>query len=74
MENAPTIILFWLFIIAIFILMVVSMIEAIVLLKKSKEQSAKRMQFIGKICLTLGAICSIPIFLVLGYILYIYIG
>lgn len=74
MENAPTIILFWLFIIAIFILMVVSMIEAIVLLKKSKEQSAKKMQFVGKICLTLSIICSIPILLVVGYILYIYIG
>ena len=48
--------------------------EITALLKKSKEQSGKRMQFIGKICLTLGAICSIPIFLVLGYILYIYIG
>ena len=74
MENAPTIILFWFFIIAIFILMVVAMIEAIALLKKSKEQSAKKMQFVGKICLTLSIICSIPIFLVVGYILYIYIG
>lgn len=74
MENAPTIILFWFFIIAIFILMVVSMIEAIVLLKKGKEQSTKKMQFVGKICLTLSIICSIPIFLVVGYILYIYIG
>ena len=74
MENAPTIILFWFFIMAIFILMIVSIIEAIALLKKSKEQSAKKTQFVGKICLTLSILCAIPIFLVVGYILYIYIG
>ena len=74
MENAPTIILFWFFILAILMLMVVSMIAAIILFNKGKEQNAKTMQFIGKICLTLSIICSIPIFLVVGYILYIYIG
>ncbi len=74
MENAPTIILFWFFILAILMLMVVSMIAAIILFNKGKEQKAKTMQFIGKICLTLSIICSIPIFLVVGYILYIYIG
>ena len=74
MENAPTIILFWIFIIVTIILMVASMMTAIILLKKGKEQSAKKMQFIGKICLFLSIICSIPIFLVVGYILYLYIG
>ena len=73
MENAPTIILFWAFIIAIFILMIVLMLTAIFLFKKGKEQSVKKMQFAGKICLTLSIICSAPIVLVIGYILYIYI-
>ena len=36
MENTPTIILFWIFAVAIAILAVVSMIVAIVLLTKSK--------------------------------------
>ena len=67
MENTPTIILFWLFIIIIFILMLVSMMAAIILLKKGK------MPFVGKICLTLSTICSIPILFVVGYILYVYI-
>ena len=74
MENTPTIIIFWLFIVAIFILMVVSTIAAIIIHKKGKEQSAKKMQFIGKLCLTLSIICSVPTFLVIGYVLYIYIG
>jgi len=69
MDNAPTIILFWLFIIAIFLLMVASMIMAVVLIKKGKE----KMLLIGKACLALSTICSIPIILVVGYILYIYI-
>ena len=74
MENTPDIILFWFFIIAIFILMVVSQIAAIILLKKDKEQSTKKIQFAGKISLALSIICSIPVFLIIGYILYIYIG
>lgn len=74
MENAPTIILFWIFIILTIILMIASMMTAIILLRKGKEQSAKKMQFIGKICLILSIICSIPIFLMVGYILCLYIG
>ena len=74
MENAPTIILFWFFIIVTIVFMVASMMTAIILLKKGKEQSAKKMQFIGKLCLTLSIICSVPTFLVIGYVLYIYIG
>ena len=74
MKNAPTIILFWCFVITIFILMIVLMIAAIILIKKGKEQSAKKIRFLGKICLILSIMCSIPIILVVGYILYIYIG
>lgn len=73
MENAPTIILFWYFGIAIILLMIAWMIMALVLIKKGKGQSSKRMQFFGKICMILSIICSVPISLVVGYILYIYI-
>ena len=74
MENAPTIILFWFSIIAIVILIVVSLVMAIVLFKKNAEQYCQKMQFAAKICLTLSILCSIPIFLVIGYILYLRIG
>ena len=72
-ENAPIIIIFWFFIVIIFILMVVSMIAAIAIHRKVREGSTQKMQFIGKLCLALSIICSIPIFLVVVYILYIYI-
>ena len=74
MENAPTIILFWYFGIIIFILMIALMIMAMILIKKGTEQNAKMIQFLGKIGLILSIICAIPIILVVGYILYIYIG
>ena len=74
MENTPTIILFWFFIIAIFMLMLISMTVAIMRLKKGKAQSAGKTRLVGKICLILSVICSIPIFLVVGSILYIYMG
>lgn len=74
MENAPDIIIFWLFIMAVFVFMFVSMIAAMILLKKGKEQHAEGMRFAGKICLILSIICSVPIVSVAGYILYIYIG
>jgi len=73
MENAPTIILFGYFGITIFILMIALMVAAIVLIKKSKGQSSKTMRFLGKMCLTLSIVCSIPIVLTVGYILYIYV-
>ena len=47
---------------------------AINLIRKSREQNTNKMQLLGKICLGIGVICAIPIFLVLGYILYLYIG
>lgn len=74
MENTPVIVLFWYFGIVIFIFMITLMIVAIKLIKKGKRQSDKKTLFSGKICLTLSVICSIPIILVVGYILYIYIG
>ena len=74
MENAPNIILFWYLIIALFVLMIALIITAINLIRKSREQNTNKMQLLGKICLGLGVIYAIPIFLVLGYILYLYIG
>lgn len=74
LENTPTIILFWIFITAIFILMVVSIISSIIIHKKSKEKGTKQLHLIEKICLALSIICSIPICIVIGYILYLYIG
>ena len=74
MENTPTIILFWIFAVAIAILAVVSMIVAIVLLTKSKTQGTKQMKVIGKVFLALSILCSVPVLLVAGYVLYIYMG
>lgn len=74
MENAPAIILFWYFGLAIIILMITLMIVTIILIKKGKGQSDKKLLFLGEMCFTLSVICSIPIILVIGYTLYIYIG
>lgn len=76
MENAPNIILFWYFIITLFVLIIALTIGAIILIKKSKcnGKNSKKMQSLGKICLVLSIICAIPIILVVGYILYLYIG
>ena len=43
-------------------------------IKKSKEKGTKQLHLIGKISLILSIICSIPICIVSGYILYLYIG
>ena len=56
MENTPTIILFWIFITAIFILMVVSIISSIIIHKKSKEKGTKQLHLIEKICLVLNSL------------------
>ena len=74
MENTPTIILFWIFTVAIVMLAIVSMIVAVVLLTKSKAQGTKQMKLIGKVFLALSILCSVPVLLVAGYVLYIYIG
>ena len=74
MENTPNIVLFWYLIITLFVFMIALIITSISLIKKSREQNMNKMQLFGKICLVLGIICAIPIFLVIGYILYLYIG
>lgn len=74
MENAPNIILFWNYIIVIFVFVIALMIAAIILIKKSREQNANKLQLLGKICLGLDLVCAIPIILVVGYILYLRIG
>ena len=73
MENAPDIVLFWCFSLAIVLLMTVFIIAGIVLIYNGKRQSADKIQFLGKICIALSIIVAIPIVLVVGYILYIYI-
>lgn len=72
MENAPSIILFWCFVTAVFILMVVSMVVAVILVKNGSEQCSQVKQFLVKICLSVSIACSVPIMLVVGYVLYIY--
>lgn len=74
MENAPGIILFWYFIIAIFVLMIAFMIAAIILIKNVKNPNAHKMKLLGKVCAVLGHVCAVPIILVVGYIIYLYIG
>ena len=65
MENAPSIILFWHLGIIVFIAAVVLMIAAIILIQKGNR--------IGKTCLILGIICLIPVVLVSGYIMYLWL-
>lgn len=73
MENAPTIILFWCFVIAILIITIALMLAGFLLIKNNKKNSVKKTHRLGKICLILSTICSVPIILVVGYVLYIYI-
>ena len=74
MENAPAIILFWYAVIALIILTLAFMTAAILLLKRSRNTNVQRMRLWGIVCLVLSAICGLPILLVVGYILYIYIS
>ena len=71
MENAPAILLFWAFAAAVFTLMIVSGIASIAFTKKGRKQDSKRMQVLGKVCLSLSMICSAPILIVIGYTLYL---
>ena len=73
MENAPAIIIFWWFGIIVFILMFAFLIAAILFTKKGNTQDRKSMRLLGKICFILCVPCSVPVLLVIGYILYIYI-
>jgi len=74
LKNTPTIIIFWFLMAAIFVFMIVSAIAAIAIHKKGNKQNPKKTQFIEKLCLIVSIICSIPIFLVVGYVLYIHMG
>ena len=74
MENAPAIILFWWFFIGLFVFMLVSLVAAIVHMKKGKELEKKKLKFLGKICSVLCIVCSVPIVLVIGYVLYLRFG
>ncbi|MBQ2961111.1 MAG: hypothetical protein IJE09_07815 [Oscillospiraceae bacterium] len=71
MENTPTIILFWLFIAAFFVLALVLTITGIVIHKKDRNKVPTKVQILGKLCLALSAIFYVPIILVIGYVLYI---
>lgn len=72
MENAASIILFWCFFIAIFVLMVVSLVVAVILVKNGSIQCSQMKQFWVKMCLSVSIACCIPIMLVVGYALYLY--
>lgn len=74
MENAPYIVLFWSFFIVIFVIMIASIFISIILMKKSKKQSVPQMKLFGRIFFGIGIICAIPIFLVVGYIMYLHLG
>ena len=71
MENAPAILLFWALAAAVFMLMIAAGIASIVFTKKGRKQDSKRMQVLGKVCLSLSMICSAPLLIVIGYTLYL---
>ena len=74
MENASYIVLFWDFFIVIFAIMITLILISIILINKSKKQSVPKIKLLGRICLVLGIMCAIPIFLVVGYVMYLYLG
>jgi len=65
MENAPAILLFWFFGIIIFIAAIALLIAGMIFIKKGNKK--------GKICLIGGIICAVPVVLVSGYILYLWL-
>ena len=74
MEQAPAIVLFWYFAIGDLILMTASMVTALILLRKPKEEQTKTQQLLGRLSLILSILCAIPILLVAGYVLYLYLA
>lgn len=72
MENAPSIVLFWYLFIGVFLLTIALMIVSIITINTRKAKKDKRIQQLGKVCLILSIMCSIPIILVVGYVLYLY--
>lgn len=69
MENAPSIVLFWYLFIGVFLLTIALMIVSIITINTRKTKRDKRIQQLGKICLILSIMCSIPIILMVGYVL-----
>lgn len=72
MENAPSIVLFWYLFIGVFLVTIALMIVSIITINTRKAKKDKRIQLLGKVCLILSIMCSIPIILVVGYVLYLY--
>jgi len=72
MENAPSIVLFWYLFIGVFLLTIALMIVSIITINTRKAKKDKRIQLLGKVCLILSIMCSIPIILVVVYVLYLY--
>ena len=70
MENAPDIILLWLFILADFALMITAGVGTFVWLRKGKGTA----RIWGGICLAVSILCAIPIALAVGYVLYLHLG
>ena len=74
MKYGPDIVLFWQFCILDLVLMTASMVTALILLKKPKNEQTKKQRLLGKLSLILSLLCSIPILLVAGYILHLYLS
>ena len=74
MEHAPAIVLFWYWGIADLVLMTASMVTALILLRKPEEAQTKNQRLLGKLSLILSILCFIPILLVAGYVLYLYLS
>ena len=74
MEKTPDIILFYYFIIAIFVFMIALMIAGIYIINRRKKQNDSKLLRLGKLFIGLCSISVIPLLLIGGYILYLYIG
>ena len=71
MENAPGMVFALYAFIFIFILAIAFLILAIALMIKGKREEKNKCKLGGHICLILSIICFVPIFLVVGYCLYL---
>ena len=74
MEHAPAIVLFWYCGILDAVLMTASLVTALVMLRKPKEEQTKKQRLFGMLSLIFGILCAIPILLVADYILYLYLS
>ena len=71
MEDAPGMVLALYAFVLIFILAIVFLILAIALMMKAKRENKNKCKLGGRICRILSIICFVPIFLVVGYCLYL---